>query len=360
MIDWTKSMRQTFEYYIVDPSTWHDVSLLSTVKSCTITRDSSLDTLGSATLDCDEDLNDKYVRTYIVATQDGETEKIPLGTHLFQTPSTEFDGKRQSISHDGYTPLIELKEKQMQLGFAARKNANILEVAYAILTDNSLRAPVVAGSDDKTLTGDFLAEVDETRLSYLNDLLVGAKYTLGLDELGKVIFVPDKELGAMQPRWIFSDDNSSILYPNFSISRDIFGVPNRIEVIYSPSDGTPITVVDENTDETSIVSYQQRGRWITYRETDPDVSEGVNEFQLREYAHKKLVDLSTIEYQITYKHAFCPDVRLGDCVRFNYTRADYRNENAKVIRQTIRCEEGCPVEETAVLTNHLWEGGDLS
>lgn len=354
MIDWTKSMQQTFEYYIVDPHTWHDIRRLDTVKSCSITRDSSLDTLGSATLECDEDLNDKYVRCYLIATQHGETHKEPLGTHLFQSPSTSFDGKRHSISHDGYTPLIEAKEKPMPLGYSVRKGANVVDAAYALLADDSVRAPIVAGSDEKTLTGDFLSDVSDTRLVFVNDLLVSAKYKLGLDELGKVIFVPDKELAAMKPRWTYTDDNSSILYPDFDISRDIFGIPNKIEVVFSPSDGDPITATDENNDSTSIVSYQSRGRWITYRETDPDVTDGINKGQLQEYAHKRLVDLSTIEYQITYKHGYCP-VRLGDCVRFDYRRANYRNENAKIIRQVIRCEEGCTVEETAVLTNHLWD-----
>jgi len=355
MIDWTKSMQQTFEYYIVDPSTWHDISRINTVRSCSITRDSTLDTLGSAALECDEDINDKYVRVYLIATQHGETEKVPLGTHIYQSPTTSFDGKRHAISYDGYTPLIELKEKPMEIGFAVKKNANILTAAYTILTDNALRAPVVPGSDSTVLTGDFLADVDETKLTFISDLLLNANYSLGLDELSKLIFVPDRDLAAMRPMWTFTDDNSSILDPELTLTRDIFGIPNKIEVIHSPTNSNPIVAVDTNTDPTSIVSYPSRGRWIIHRETDPDVVEGINAVQLKEYAHRKLVKLSSVEYQVIYKHGYCP-VRLGDCVRLNYNRADFRNENARVIRQTITCEEGCPVEETAVLTKHLWEG----
>ena len=51
MVDWTKSMQQTFEYYIVDPSTWKDIKRLNNVKSCTIDRDSEAQTLGSANND---------------------------------------------------------------------------------------------------------------------------------------------------------------------------------------------------------------------------------------------------------------------------------------------------------------------
>ena len=355
MIDWTKSMQQTFEYYIVDPATWGDVEPITTVKDCVITRDLSLDTLGSATIECDDDLNDKYVRAYLIAIQDGETDKIPLGTHICQTPSTSFDGKRHSINHDGYTPLIELKENPMPMGFTAKKGAVAMTVAQNILDSNSLRAPVIPGSNATKLTGDFLADENETRLSYITDLLKTINYYLGLDELGKVIFMPNKDLAAMKPVWTYGDDNSSILYPDFDTSRDIFGIPNKVEVIYSSSKGAPLIATAENKDPTSIVSYQSRGRWITYRETNPDVVDGVNLANLKQYAHQKLVDLSTVDYQITYKHGYCP-VRLGDCVRFDYRRANFFNENARVIRQVIRCEPGCPVEETAVLTSYLWKG----
>ena len=54
MVDWTASMQQTFEYYIVDPNTWANSEVLNNVKSCGINRDSSVETLGSATIDITE------------------------------------------------------------------------------------------------------------------------------------------------------------------------------------------------------------------------------------------------------------------------------------------------------------------
>ena len=353
MIDWTKSMRQTFEYYIVDPYTWFDVERLTRIKSCTITRDLTLDTLGSASIDSSDDLNDKYVRAYLIVTQGDEQDKIPLGTFIAQTPSTTFDGKVNSIGHDAYTPLIELTEKQMPIGYAARKGDNVVERARSILLDASLRAPVGECSDSTTLTGDFLSDPQDTRLTFVSDLLVNAKYSLGLDELSRVIFVPDRDLNAMQPRWTYNDDNSSILYPDLSVSRDIFGVPNRVEVVFSSSSGTFLTAEDKNEDENSIVSYQARGRWITYRDNSPDVVDGVTQGQLNDYDHKKLLDLSSVDFELSYKHGYCP-VRLGDCVLLNYQRADIRNMRAKVTKQVIECVPGCPVQETAVFTKKLW------
>lgn len=46
--------------------------------------------------------------------------------------------------------------------------------------------------------------------------------------------------------------------------------------------------------------------------------------------------------------------RLGDCVRLNYKAAGLTDVKAKVISQSITCESGCPVEETAKYTKNLW------
>ena len=89
MVDWTSSMTQTFEYYIVDPGTWKDKQKLNNVKSCTINRDSNAETLGSATFDITESVGECYIRVYLITIQNGIKEKHPLGTFLVQTPSSK-------------------------------------------------------------------------------------------------------------------------------------------------------------------------------------------------------------------------------------------------------------------------------
>ena len=130
MADWLKSMQQTFEYYIVDPSTWKDAKRLDMVKSCSINRDSSAETLGSASIDITESVGECYIRIYMITIQNGIREKHALGTYLVQTPATSFDGKIQNISGDAYTPLLELKEKYPPLGYSISKNTNIMDIAY--------------------------------------------------------------------------------------------------------------------------------------------------------------------------------------------------------------------------------------
>ena len=52
MPDWSSTMKQTFEFYEVDPGTWKNKRILRNVKSCTINRDLSSSTLESYSINC--------------------------------------------------------------------------------------------------------------------------------------------------------------------------------------------------------------------------------------------------------------------------------------------------------------------
>lgn len=352
MIDWSSSMQQTFEYYIVDPGTWKDAKKLNNVKSSTINWDYDADTLGSATIDVSEELEECYVRIYLLAIQNGVTTKHPLGTFLVQTPSSSFDGMTKSISLDAYTPLLELKENPPPIGYFVSKNKNVMSNAYKIIRD-LVRAPVGSAECDITLYSDFVSETNDTWLSFITDLIAYAKYEFSLDELGRILFSPKQELESLQPVWTYDDDNSSILYPKISMDHDLYGIPNAVEVIYSDGISNYRAKV-VNSDKNSPISTVNRGREILHRVTNPEFAGDPSYAQLKLYAQQLLEDLSSIEYTISYTHGYCP-VRIGDCVRLNYTRAGMTNVKAKVISQSIKCEPGCSVSEKAVFTTKLWE-----
>lgn len=351
MADWTKSMKQDFEYYIVDPLSWKDVKKLDNVKSCSINRDSTVETLGSATIDVTESVGESYIRVYLITIQNGLTEKHPLGTFLVQTPSSSFNGRIRNVSMDVYTPLIELKEKQPPIGYSILKDSNIMENAYLITREN-LRAPVVKAECPETLNGDFVANTEDTWISFNSDLIANAKHEYALDEMGRVLFSPIQDLASLQPVWTYNDDNSSILLPDIDMQHDIYGVPNVVEVIYS-SGKNYYRARAVNNDVNSPISTVNRGREIIHREINPDLVGMPTELQLKEYANRLLRELSTLEYTVTYTHGYCP-VRLGDCVRLNYSRAGLTDIKAKVISQKITCKPGCEVTEKAVFTTKLW------
>ena len=351
MVNWFESMQQTFEYYLVDPITWKDTKQLNNVKSCTIDRDYETATLGSATIDVTESTGECYVRVYLITIQNGVRERHPLGTFLVQTPSTSFDGKIKDISLDVYTPLLELKENPPPIGYSILKGENIMDWAYRLVREKA-RAPVVKASSDETLYYDFVANTDDTWLTYLTDLIANAKFEFGLDELSRILFLPKQDTASLQPVVTFDDGNSSILYPDFSMSRDLYGIPNVVEVIYSSDKANYYSRI-VNDDPNSPISTVNRGREITHRVTNPELSGIPAQGQIDEYAKQLLRELSTLEYTVTYKHGYYP-VRLGDCVRLNYERAEIKNVKAKVISQSIKCEPGCPVTEKALFTEKLW------
>ena len=351
MPDWSKTMQQTFEYYVMDPGTWKDARKLDNVKSCSINWDADTDTLGSATIEATDTLGECYVRIYLVTIQNGLKERHPLGAFLVQTPSSKFDGKVRTVSMDAYTPLIELKEKCPPLGYSILKDANIMELAYQ-LTEENVRAPVVQTIASDKLYTDFVSETDDTWVTFISDLLANAKYSFSLDEMGRVLFAPKQDTASLQPVWTFDDSNSSILYPEITMNHDLFDLPNAVEVIYSNGSKNYYAKV-VNDDENSPISTVNRGREVLRRVTDPSLSGEPTQEQIDEYAQLLLRELSSVEYTISYSHGYC-GVRLGDCVRLNYARAGITNVKAKIISQSIKCEPGCPVTEKAVFTTKLW------
>ena len=351
MADWLSSMQQTFEYYTVDPNTWKDVKRLDNVKSCSITRDSEVETLGSATIDVTESIGESYIRVYLITIQNGVKEKHPLGTFLVQTPSSSFNGKVRNVTMDAYTPLLELKENPPPLGYSLLKGSNIMRNAYLLVREHA-RAPVVETVTADDLYYDFVANTEDTWITFITDLIANAKYTFDLDELGRILFSPKQDTASLQPVWTYDDNNSSILYPDLTMEHDLYNIPNVVEVIYS-NGGDSYYARVVNDDSNSPTSTVNRGREIKRRITNPDLNGDPTQRQIQEYAEQALRDLSSLEYTITYTHGYCP-VRMGDCVRLNYSRAGLNGVKAKVISQKIDCATGCKVTEKAVFTTKLW------
>ena len=224
--------------------------------------------------------------------------------------------------------------------------------AYRLVREH-MRAPVFETISSKTLHGDFVANTNDTWLTFVRDLVSNAKYNLGLDELGRVLFLPKQDTASLQPVWTYNDGEDSIMYPDITVNHDLYDVPNVVEVIYSNGyDSYYERVV--NDDPNSPVSTINRGREKVHRVTNPDViGSDPTKGEIRQYAEQLLEELSTLEYTITYKHGYCP-VRIHDCVRINCSRAGLDDIKAKVISQSITCTPGCQVTEKAVFTEKLW------
>lgn len=117
MPDWTKSMEQSFEYYIVDPGTWRDQKKLDNILDGTIDGDLEAETLGSATFNISDSVGECYIRPYLVTRQNGITERFPIttisitdetGTHT-QEVLDGVNGTPGTPGADGKTPYFHVK-----------------------------------------------------------------------------------------------------------------------------------------------------------------------------------------------------------------------------------------------------------
>lgn len=344
-------MQRSYEFYKVDPDTWKDDTPITCITKCSISEDETNATLGSATIDATEVLDECYVRTYLVVNQNGVTDKVALGTHLVQTPSESFDGKASSISMDAYTPLIEAKGAVLPIGFSLLKGQNIMDAAVSLCREN-MRAPVIRAVSNKKLLDNFISNLEDSCLTYVSDLISEAKYKLDMDGLGQVMFSPIQSIESLSPVCTFDDGNSSILYPDITNKRDLYNIPNAVEVVYSTSARCEVVRV-VNDDPDSPVSTVNRGWTKTHRETNPKFSGIPTKGDLQEYAEELLRTLSSLEHTITFKHGYYP-VRVGDCVMLNYKRAGLTNVKAKIVSRTINCDTECSVSTTATYTTNLW------
>lgn len=351
MIDWTRSMKRSFKYYKVDPITWKNLVPLDTITSCKINRDSSKTSLGSGRFDATTDMEECYIRVYLVVVQDGNTHEIPLATLLAQTPSIGFDGKIHNISMDAYTPLIELKASPPPIGYSLMIDDNIMDMASRLCREN-MRAPVVAAKSDDTLKYYFVSNLEDDWLLFLSDLINVAEHEFYVDEMGRVLFKPIQDIASLQPVWSYNDDNTSILLPDIDDDRDLYDIPNVVEVVYSNGSSYMYSRV-VNDDKNSPISTVNRGYEKVRRISDPSFTGVPSQEDIDDYAVRMLRNLSCLEHTVTYTHGYCP-VKVGDCVLLNYRRFGLVDVKAQVISQSITCTTDCLVEETAVYTTRLW------
>jgi len=378
-VDWTKGMAQTFEYFTVDPRTWYDVEQITTIITCSITHDSTSDMRGNASLTTSEPLKENYIRVYMRVRQNGINQRFCLGTYLFMVSSDSFNGKRHNYTYTGYTPLIELREKLVPIGYYVvgllGEKPDMLPPRTAPMVTDEISQVIKQYSRlklenrvriEKPLLNNFVAGTSDNWLTVMNNLLTAStlqQYELTVNNWGTICIKEAITVYDEKHVWEYDDGNSSILLPDLDLTDDMTDIPNVIEVIYT-GNGTKdigyVRKVVKNEDTRSIVSIPSRGREIWKRYSISNIAMPLGEVtrekieeQVEAQAKRLLEAASTIRKTIQYSHGF-NGVEVGDTVLFNYERAGFTGIKAKVTSQRIQCKAGCQVDETAVYTKKLW------
>lgn len=356
--------KEYFEYYEVDPISWSDIKKLDCLFGANITRDLSSATLSSASFSTNKFINEAYIRVYYVCEDQNNMTRIPMGTFLVQTPRLQYSNKSFSCSLQAYSSLIELKENKVPLGYSYdRKHKLEPKVFVENIFSQHLRPKFNKDKSYLSFTVNdapkvFIAENQEDWLSFLESFLGTMKTTIRLDDTGLPYIFKSKEFKELVPVYTYNDDENSILFENLSIEYDLYSKPNVLNVHFVNAEGREsCTIIRKNEDIESPFSIQNRGRIIEgdteivfYGNSNPSKSEMEN------MADSISKDVFSITYTVQYVHGYSP-VNIGDAVILNYHSAGLDNIKAIVTNQSISCQTGLQIQETATfkLKNFIFD-----
>lgn len=317
-------MSQGVEYWEVDRRTWGDKRRLDTVISCHGTRDRSLETLETATVELDgEPLGETIVRCYLVTVQ-GRRERTPIGTWLAQGSRRKTDGLATTLSENCHSTLMPLHNRNQTggkcpVGYTVPAGVNCADMAEQILRTRGI-APVVASKSDATLEEPWTAGTQTSWLEVAKAMAESASMEIGVDVWGRVTLGPSQAGSYLQPRWTFADDGNSILLPDAEEEMDLYDVPNVCEAVWSQGGKTVVgRAVNDSPD--SPVSTVNRGYENILRLENPEeLQSGCTQASADIVALKHLREQSIVSRTITISHGWC-DATAGDPVRVEYASA---------------------------------------
>jgi hypothetical protein len=332
MIDWARAYSCRFAVARVDVGTWADSGTLGNVASLSIDRDcsDSVPLLEEASIEVNGDFEDGWHRVYMIAEQ-GVSEKIALGTFLFERKTASYDHGSVSVKADGSSVLIEAEDIELAYGEYAPYGADGARYAANMLR-KAIHAPVKV-SGGFTLSQNVVFSIGMSVLEAVWLVLDAGGFCIRLDGDGTVNILKKPD----EPDLELSRANARLLMPGVGDDYTLTGVPNRYKAI---DDGQVAVAVNE--DAGSAVSYPSRGRWVDETDTSPV---RVNGETLQQYAERKLKEASAITVQKSYTREYWPGVRPFSIVRGSMADVGLSGDFT-VVSQSLECDRGVTVQET--------------
>lgn len=304
MIDWSKGI--SAETYIteVDPITWKDVDRIE-ITSGTISRTNE-GLRNAADIEClDYDqTKERWVRIYLDARQGDSSEHTPLFTGIASSPNRDIYGSVNTNKIQCDSVLKPCQDVLLPRGWYAPANTNAVSIIKELL--KATPAPVEEDEDSPNLYDHIVAEDGETRLTMIDKILLAIGWRMQITGNGTIQLrnVAKKSLVTFDP---ISND---VIENDLSVEYDWYSAPNVFRAI---SDSKTYTAVDDSED--SPLSTVNRGREIWVEETDCHLNDGES---LESYAKRRLKEEQRVNYAVSYKRRYRPDIYASDIVSLHY------------------------------------------
>ena len=336
-MDYSQSYTATWRIFRVNRNTWADREQLQDVDSVSITRTANGSLLESGSLTVTGEFEPDYYRIVMTAEQNGDVERIDVGTLFFDTNGGTIDYGTTVYSVDGYSVLYPASVTSITNGEYAPSGVNGAQYV-ADLLESAINAPVVV-EGAFALNEHIVHELGSSVLEAAWSVLDAGGFIMQIDGYGRVHI----KAKPTQPSLVLNSSNMGLLTNGINYTNDMSDIPNRYIVI-----DDNLVVVAENNDPDSVVSTVSRGFRVDVVDTSPTP---VNGETYSAYARNMLKQSSIMKDERKYTREFAPDVNVYDIVHATISGLD---GDLRVTSQSLDCGNGITVSETAVREVQLW------
>ena len=221
-MDWSRGYTAKYIARLIDRTSFNDMEEIPII-SGSISRDITSNLLESATIETHERIDEQWMRIYMIATQNGGSERIPLFTGLASTPARDINGVQNKYSVDLYSVLKPAADWMVPLGYYLPSGVQGETLIKNLFDKVGIRMQSQLGSG--VLTAPIVAEAGETYLSLAMQVLKAIGWYMYITGDGRVQMKPYET----EPVTAFDTEHDAI-EPEIRDSKDMFSCPNVLRV----------------------------------------------------------------------------------------------------------------------------------
>lgn len=309
-MDWNKGFTAACYMSVIDRDTWRDTGRIEITGGSISRSDEGL--MQSARVDCVnyDQSEERWVRIWMDARQEGAAEHVALFTGLAVSPDRDINGRLTTNEVTCYSVLKPAKDVLLPRGWYAPAGANGAELAARLL--DVTPAPKVVEEGSPLLQNTYIAENGESNLSMAQKILEAINWRIRIEGDGTINICRK----AREVTESFDNLANDCIEPKVRASYDWFSAPNVFRAV---KDGRSAVATDDSAD--SIFSTRSRRREIWKEDTNCKLN--TNE-SLEEYAARRLREYQNVTYSVSYDRRYHPSVMVSDLVRIHYPDQDIR------------------------------------
>lgn len=303
-MDWNKGFTAACYMSVIDRDTWRDAGRIEITEGSISKSNEGL--MESASVVCVEydQGEERWIRIWMDARQEGAAEHVALFTGLAVSPDRDINGRLTTNEVTCYSVLKPAKDVLLPRGWYAPAGANGAELAARLLA--ATPAPKTVEEGSPLLQNTYIAENGESNLSMAQKILEAINWRIRIEGDGTINICQKASTISAS----FDNVANDCIEPKVKASYDWFSAPNVFRAV---KDGRSAVATDDSAD--SIFSTRSRNREIWKEESNCKLN--TNE-SLEEYAARRLMELQNVTYSVSYDRRYNPSVMVSDLIRIHY------------------------------------------